>query len=191
MGTGIGTGMGLTTQQTIQGSISGGLQVAAPFTGPFAPLVEGLALVTSLLPQFGCGSTCTLTSDQANAVANYLQQNLNAFQSGQIDKTTALANFQTGWNALVTYCSNPQMGNAGKRCIEDREGSRNGGNGKYDWFAYYYDPIENAISSSTSIVNGSVGSSISNLTSTISGGTGEGLLIGLGILVFGLFAFGD
>jgi hypothetical protein len=177
-------GLGATLQQNIQGSIAGGLQIAAPFAGPFAPLVEIAALATSLLPQFGCGQTCTLTSNEANSVADYMQKNLDYFNASPktaADQQQAISNFMTAWGQLVQYCSNPQMGNAGKRCIADRSGSRNGGNGKYDWFAYYYDPIVNSHINPTSVSSGDV---ISSLTG--GGNMSIGLVVGLALIGIGI-----
>ena len=51
-------------------------------------------------------------------------------------QAAALANYDNGWQLVVQNCSNPQLAQAGQRCIEDRlPGSR------WPWQSYYRDPI--------------------------------------------------
>ena len=72
----------------------------------------------------GCGQTCTLTSKQANQVQSALQQNLaawNASQKTQTEQAAALANFDYAWSQLQQVCGSPSMGNAGVRCLSERQ----------------------------------------------------------------------
>lgn len=71
-----------------------------------------------------------------------LKNNVAAYQSGphtRSSQAAALKNFDDAWAYLTSAeaCGNPQLGNPGKNCITDR--SRGG---RWDWFAYYRDPIE-------------------------------------------------
>ena len=71
------------------------------------------------------------------------------------DPEQALNNFDAGWAYLVDQCAakGDVNGEPGSWCIEDRmaagqlQPAHNGlgpwtGNGKWNWFAYYRDPIE-------------------------------------------------
>ena len=54
------------------------------------------------------------------------------------NKQIFIKNYETLWNGLVSYCSNPQLGTAGQKCISDREPT-----GPYPWNQYYLNPIQN------------------------------------------------
>jgi len=115
--------------------------LAVPIIG--AALAGVTLLVTSLIKNSGCGITCVETSQWANQAENLLQQNSTAYQSEPTPRTQssqaqAEANFNNIWNQLVASCSQPGTGNAGVRCIKDRQRG-----GKFDWWAYYLDPIAN------------------------------------------------
>lgn len=71
-----------------------------------------------------------------------LKNNVAAYQAGprtRSSQAAALKNFDDAWTYLTSAeaCGNTQLGNPGKNCIADR--SRGG---RWDWFAYYRDPIE-------------------------------------------------
>jgi uncharacterized membrane protein len=133
-------------------------------------LMDGMMLVAGLVSLIGSafvGNEFSVPmSNAANQAETLLQQNLSAWQSlAPIYQTTAnqvtfVANFNVVWNAYVQACvviaGNNPTGNAEKALIasvEDR--MRPGatltvgsmtftGEGKYDWFAYYLDPIQNS-----------------------------------------------
>jgi len=132
-------------------------------------LMDGMMLVAGLVALIGSafvGNEFSVPmSNAANQAETLLQQSLSAWQAlAPIYQTTAnqvtfIANFNTVWNAYVQACvviaGNNPTGNAEKALVasvEDR--MRPGatltvgsmtftGKGKYDWFAYYLDPIQN------------------------------------------------
>ncbi len=70
-----------------------------------------------------------------------LKNNVEAYMSGprtRASQAAALQNFDNAWAFLVgpDACGNAQLGNPGKACIADRSPG-----GKWDWSAYYRDPI--------------------------------------------------
>lgn len=130
--------------------------LAVPIIGA---AIAGVTLAISLFlnrnaQYFGEESATTQIVNQAETL---LKQNLAAWQSlSSTDKTLAnqtqaLANFDGVWNQVVQACSNTAYSTGsdstgqspGARCVADRAGVSHGGNGKYDWYAYYRDPIAN------------------------------------------------
>ena len=99
-----------------------------------------------------------ITTGFVNQAEPLLQQNLAAWNASPKDcanQTAAVQNFQQIWNAVVGACANPDLGDPGHSCMDDRlpsgvtfnTGSPANfnivGNGMYDWFSYYLDPILN------------------------------------------------
>jgi hypothetical protein len=98
--------------------------LAIPIIG--AALVGITILATYLIANSGCGQTCIETSQWANQAAALLDQNIATYFAqpaprSQSQQTAALANFDAIWARLVAMCSDPSTGDAGKRCISDRE----------------------------------------------------------------------
>jgi hypothetical protein len=98
--------------------------VALPIIG--AALAGVTLLVTKLIANSGCGITCVETSEWANKAEPLLKQNIDAYFAlpsprSQSAQAAALQNFDAIWNQLVQLCSQPGTGNAGKRCISDRQ----------------------------------------------------------------------
>jgi hypothetical protein len=115
----------------------------------------------------GCGQTCVETSQEANALEPYLQQNLQAYLSSSrtaSEQALALSNFDTIWSKLAQFCGSGQFGTAGQKCISDRQqgscayktspggwngctysapGPNNSGQTCWNWFVGYRDPIAN------------------------------------------------
>ncbi len=151
--------------------------LAVPVIG--AALAGVTILATALIKNSGCGQTCIETSQWANQVEPVLKQNLAAYFALPVPRTqsqqnAALANFDAFWARLVEMCSNPSTGNAGKRCISDRQAgackwpaasdSPYGGPKKgacWNWFNAYRDPIANdqVVADSVSSLVGSAVSS--------------------------------
>jgi hypothetical protein len=86
----------------------------------------------------------TRGKDKLQATA-YVQQvepliaaNLEAFLANPSRELQAatLADFDSVWADLRGLCGNPALGDAGRRCISDRDRG-----GKTDWFGYYRDPV--------------------------------------------------
>lgn len=131
-------GMGQTTSGTISQAAGGAATLTGATAGlltaagviqavPVAGQIIGAALaITAVVASFfkGCGSSCVLTSDEANQVGNLMSQNLNQYMAAPVSAATqqeALANFDQLWAGLVAYCSQPSMSSAGQRCISDRQ----------------------------------------------------------------------
>jgi hypothetical protein len=134
---------------SILGLTSATLSAAVPFIGP--ALMGATMLAQYLIANSGCGQTCIITSQWANQAADALQQNLDAYFALPAPRTKtqqalALANFDSLWAQLKQACGQPGTGDAGKRCISDRQRGactwRNNGQ-CWDWFIGYRDPIAN------------------------------------------------
>ncbi len=134
--------------------------LALPIIG--AALVGVTILVTELIKNSGCGQTCIQTSQWANQAADALQKNSDAYFALPVPRPleaqlVALQNFDAIWAQLKQMCGDPQWGDAGRRCISDRERgacvwhqNRSGGHpgepamGEcWNWFVGYRDPIAN------------------------------------------------
>lgn len=166
-------GLGLTNQQTVQ-AVSAGASVATPvITGIVAAhaaataaaigvpvalavpvigaaIVGATMLAVYLIRNSGCGQTCVVTSSWANQAADALQQNLDAYRTTlphtRATQGVALANFDAIWAALKQQCGQAGTGDAGKRCITDRQRGACTwkDNGEcWDWFIGYRDSIAN------------------------------------------------
>lgn len=122
--------------------------LAVPVIG--AAIVGATLVVTLLIKNSGCGQTCVVTSQWANQAADALQQNLDAYRATvphtSATQGVALANFDAIWAALQQQCGQPGTGDAGKRCISDRQRGactwKDAGQ-CWDWFKGYRDPIAN------------------------------------------------
>jgi hypothetical protein len=100
------------------------LSAAVPFIGP--ALMGATLLVQYLVQNSGCGPTCVETSQWANQAAAALQQVMDGYFALPSPRTVtqkalAIANFQTIWKQLQAGCGQPGTGNAGVRCISDRQ----------------------------------------------------------------------
>lgn len=134
---------------------------AVPFIGPAIAAVS--LVVLELVKNSGCGQTCIETSSWANQAAAVLGNNIAAYFAqptprSESSQTLALQNFDSVWAKLVEMCSDPSTGNAGKRCISDRQagsckwtqpaaavpvwGTPAAG-ACWNWFNGYRDPIAN------------------------------------------------
>ena len=191
------------------------------FAGPVGAAIAGVIAVASLLISAfgvgsGCGQTCIIASNDANKVEALLQQNLQAYLSSPVHykslQTAALNNFDTIWQMLVTACSDPSLGDAGKRCISDRQsgsckyhtspggwqngkyvypGANNSGTACWDWFIGYRSPIADdptvvadpAPGSAPSSATGGSTTGAAATTGALSSGTLPLLLIAGGALI--------
>lgn len=122
--------------------------LAVPVIG--AAIVGVTMLAVMLIKNSGCGQTCVVTSQWANQAADALQKNLDAYRATvphtKATQGVALANFDAIWAALEQQCGQPGTGDAGKRCISDRQRGACTwkDNGQcWDWFIAYRDPIAN------------------------------------------------
>jgi hypothetical protein len=156
--------------------------VAIPLIG--AAIVGIAALATYLISNSGCGKTCIETSQWANQVEALLGQNIATYFAEPAPRTlnqqaAALAIFDSIWARLVQMCSDPSTGNAGKRCISDRQagscayhqtadkvppwGTPPAG-ACWNWFAGYRDPIEQ----DPNVYDDSVGATVDTVSASVS-----------------------
>jgi hypothetical protein len=99
-----------------------------------------------------------ITTGYVNQAEPILQQNLAAWNaSGKscAEQAACINLFQTVWNEVISACANPNLGDPGHSCLDDRLPSgvqfNTGppanfnivGNGRWDWFSYYLMPILN------------------------------------------------
>jgi hypothetical protein len=144
---------------TVLGLTGAVLSAAVPIVG--AALSAATMLVQYLVANSGCGITCVETSEWANKAAAALQQVMDGYFANpaprtESQKALAVANFQTIWQQLVAACGQPGTGNAGVRCISDRQAGACVWRQKYapvypgqpnigecwNWFNGYLGPIE-------------------------------------------------
>lgn len=146
----------------------------------------------------GCGQTCVLASNIANQVGALLEQNVDNYTSQPIRtksmQAQALAIYDNAWQQLTQGCSNPQLGDAGKRCITDRQagactwktsqggwnqdgtytkfGPNGSGQTCWNWFIGMRDPISSDpfVLDDSQVILSSGGNVISNIVSDISTG---------------------
>lgn len=199
--------------------VSAGLISAAaiPFIGPaVAAITLGIGM---LVKNSGCGITCVQTSHWANQAEPLLEQNLAAYFAvppprAQSLQQTALNNFDSIWNTLKSQCGQPGTGNAGVRCISDRQAGACtwkqttdspllGYPGEpqpgecWNWFSGYRDPIAHdtevvpdaqLLASSASNAADSAASSLLAPFSSATGMSGSSLLLlaAAGLVVAGL-----
>lgn len=138
--------MGLgATQQQISATVGGALLSASRAAGPAAPFLAAAGALADIVSLFGPNPYNEYATQVVNQVeADVMKPNLAAWQAlpaeekTQTNQQAALQNFNDGWNYVLRSCNNPQLGSAGINCIGDRQRG-----GKWDWFAYYYDPIAN------------------------------------------------
>ena len=109
---------------SVLGLTGAALSAAVPIVG--AALASATMLVQYLVANSGCGQTCIITSQWANKAAEALQQNSDAYFAlpsprTEAQKALAVANFKTIWGQLEQLCGQPDVGDAGKRCISDRQ----------------------------------------------------------------------
>jgi len=150
----VGSGVAITAGAIQAGLVeSAALSAAIPIIGV---AIAGVTLAIGLLMARKGPKQKRATTAIVNDIEPHLQANKDAYFAGARTvsaRQQALNNFDAGWAYLIDQCGIEQMGEPGYRCIEDRmaagqlQPSHNGlgpwtGNGKWNWFAYYRDPIE-------------------------------------------------
>ena len=160
--------------------------IAIPIIG--AALMGVTLLAVTLIRNSGCGQTCVVTSQWANEAAVLLQQNLDAYFALPSPRTkaqqgVALANFDAIWAALKAQCGQPATGDAGKRCISDRQEGAckwKDANGEcWNWFLGYRAPLANDAAVSDSPIDSAL--------SLLGGGSGDSSILPL-LAIGGLVA---
>ncbi len=166
--------------------------LAVPVIG--AAIAAITVIATILIQNSGCGQTCIETSQWANQAEQILEQNIQAYFSNPAPRTqsvqnAALANFLAVMTRLDQMCSDPSTGDAGKRCISDRQagactwkqsatsvllnypGEPQPGE-CFNWVNGYHDPIANDPdvvqdpASNATLVSGATNSSSTSSTSS-------------------------
>jgi hypothetical protein len=190
-------GLGVTKSQAGGAAASAGLLTAGlldpePISKAFLLAAAGLS---SLVAQAfsGCGSTCTQATQIVNQIEPYLKQNVANYLAVGTPRPksvqqSALNVFNGAWQNVLTSCGNPSLGDAGTRCISDRNRG-----GKWDWFSYYYDPIANDANvfddSLGTTMSSTVGNFATGIVSSLTSGSSwlvPALLVGVGALfIFG------
>lgn len=147
---------GLSTQQLSAqvGSMVASSLAFIPVVGPLAAAATAIATSLAVVIEnlTGCGPTCVLATQYANQASVALDQ-VKATYFNTPNRTVSfqqstLQQIQAVFDALRTACSNPNLGNAGKRCISDRlvrgaVTSWCNGQVGCDWVTNYYDAIAN------------------------------------------------
>lgn len=165
--------------------------VAIPIIGA---AIAGVSILAQyLIRNSGCGPTCVQTSSWANQAAQLLDQNIHAYFASsprtKSQQAAALETFDNIWSQLQKLCSQPSVGNAGVRCISDRQsgactwkqtadkvpswGTPAAGE-CWNWFSGYRDPIANDpdVVSDSQVVT----SQVSGLLASVTGGSTSGLV---------------
>lgn len=135
-----------------------------------------------------------IASQDADQVERLLQQGVQAYLADPTaaNQAAQIANFNAAWAWLVSAdgCGNPDLGDAGRRCIAERQ---RGGSAPWcptgtgcDWFTDYLDPIVNTPPVQTSALDAG-GFSLGGSLPSLGGG---GLLVGFGLVVGGLLLAG-
>ena len=149
-----GLGDGAGEEQAIGRS----LMAIAPFCGPAAPFVMMAAVFLQALAAFGVGEGCGVTCIQATSIVNqaepYMQANVDAYESGDIDQKTAQTAFKAIWLSVQSSCGQIP-GAAGQNCVSERKdgsckwkqadppkypGQPNQGE-CFNWFNAYWNPL--------------------------------------------------
>jgi len=163
--------------------LAGAIGVGVPVAGAFiAAGIMAVSAVVSAIENSGCGESCIITSDWANAAEKALQQNIAAYFAlpaprSQSNQAAALSNFDRVWASLVAQCQGTNT-TAGQRCITDRQagaciwkqpassvpawGTPAAGE-CWNWFNGYRDPIAN----DPNVVEDSVAASAASAVSTL------------------------
>ena len=166
---------------SVLGLTGAALSAAIPIVG--AALAAATLVVQYLVANSGCGQTCIETSSWANQAAAALQKVMDAYFAlpaprTQSQQALAVANFNTIWAQLQQACGQPGTGNAGVKCISDRQagactwkqayapvypGEPNIGE-CWNWFNGYLGPIQ-----ADPVVADTVTSDVSSLATSVSG----------------------
>lgn len=189
---GAGVATGLLASLTSGGATAflGITAAAVPVIG--AGLMAAVMLTQYLVANSGCGQTCIVTSEWANKAAAALQQVMDEYFAlpaprTQAQKAVAVAAFHAIWEQLVAACGQPGTGDAGKRCISDRQAGACTWKQKYapvypgqpdigecwNWWNGYLGPIQadpvvlDPVDAFTTSVSGSIDSMLSGGLSSI------------------------
>jgi hypothetical protein len=176
------------------GLVSGtviGLPVGVVMAAVGALVALGSTIAGALHIGEGCGPTCIQATNVVNGAEPTFKMNVDAYEAGTIDQSTAVSNYQQMWNAVQQSCG-AIPGTAGKDCVGDRQAGacKWKSNGQcWNWDIGYHQPLLQPAtvpySGGPTSVDGAAGSIVSSLTSN------PMLLVGGVLLVVGLMAGKD
>lgn len=172
--------------------------------GSIVPIIgtaigAAVGAVTYLISRFKrTGKQKVMSTQIVNKVEPYLQQNLDAYLSSnrtQSENAQAQQNFYDLWNIVVEKCSDPRLGDAGRRCTEDRQEGATPPWGGRNWFERYLDPVRNDPNVTTDPIGSGSGTQVivdpvTGERRIIQGSRGGGVLFGLDPKVLMLGAAG-
>lgn len=120
-----------------------GVAAGAAWVPIVGPIVAGVALALSLILGRKGPRQKVVSTQIVDELEPQLKINLEGYRSGprtRASQQAALANFDAAWAYLISpdALGNAELGEPGRRGIADRDRD-----GKWDWFAYYRDPIAN------------------------------------------------
>jgi len=187
------TGEQITSAAASAAAIAASVALPASAVPIVGPIIAGVALAVGLIiKNSGCGITCVETSQLANQAAVLLGQNIAGYFAlpaprTEIQQAAALANFDAVWAQLRNVCGQAGTGNAGVRCISDRQsgactwkqtadkvppwGTPAAGE-CWNWFNGYRDPIADDAVVPDTVVSAATGT----LAQAITGATGSAAL---------------
>jgi len=121
------------------GASSSGVLAAAG--GPWGLAVMGGIMATQAIVSWvtARGRRKVAATQIVDEAERHLIANLEAFEAGGLSQQQALANFEQVWAQVLASCSDPSLGDPGRRCISERQAG-----GQWDWFARYRTPIAQA-----------------------------------------------
>lgn len=124
------------------GAVATSIAAGTAWVPVVGPVVAGVSLAIGLIASRKGPRQKIAATQIVDELEPELKRNLEGYFSGPrtvSSQAQALANFDQAWAILTSsdYLGNPELGEPGRRGIKDR--SREG---KWDWFAYYRDPIE-------------------------------------------------
>lgn len=140
---------------------AGWAAIAVPIIGPaLAAVTLGVMALMKKHAQQKVAATQVVDS-----IEPFMAENRDAYLAvrNRGAQEQALINFDAMWADVVRACSDPQLGSAGQRCINERQRG-----GRWDWFAYYRDPIANDTAAADPVVTtGTVGAVIAPVTDAL------------------------
>lgn len=197
---GLGSVQSAQTKATIESIAASGASTATAIlvsmsavSGPIGIAIGGvIAAGLAIASMFkGCGQTCVQASNIADQVEVQMKQMLQAYMNAPVHYASVqqayLTQWDAFWQALTQACSDPNLQDAGKRCISDRQRGacviHDSSGACWDWFKGYRDPVANdpnIVPDPTSITTAQ------NILSNVTGGSMSPMLL-IGLLALGGF----
>ena len=145
--------------------------------GQLDPITGGIAAglqIAQMIGNFLVPSITGMQAQDATTIVNGLEvfakKNLATFMAHPSPEAQgqAMSAFEQIWNMLIQGCS--QLAGPGTKCVNDRSPG-----GKWDWWAYYYDPIANYQFSTAQVTSGGTGTTSTTGTGVVDTGMGFSL----------------